>query len=89
MHYSSLLSLLFIAAASADSCGSDALDKGPVPVSKICSNASLKEGWLSVDCDVGSQLQTFSVGLNYCIANYDGRIAQAKEYVSCPTRWFE
>ncbi|KAJ5183043.1 hypothetical protein N7492_000659 [Penicillium capsulatum] len=60
-----------------DSGNSTSSDNG---FSKACSNANINaDGWLYVDCDVGSKLMKFGVGLNYCIANDGGNIAVRDE----------
>ncbi|KAJ5083998.1 hypothetical protein NUU61_008577 [Penicillium alfredii] len=73
-------SVLAIDSTQAMSCNADSsLSKGLVPLSKLCSGGELNnDGWLSVKCDVGAEVMKFSVGLNWCVANYDGNLALAK-----------
>ncbi|KAJ5115215.1 hypothetical protein NUU61_000974 [Penicillium alfredii] len=72
MHFFKVLPFLFVTAFSY--CN-DAKPAGDVPLSQICSNAKLSEGWIWVECKVGSRSKKFGLDLNHCLANDDNHIS--------------
>lgn len=82
MHFlKAFLFLLPVACASRIPSCNDAVKVGDhPPLSKKCSSASIENNWLYAKCDVGADVMTFGLQLNWFIAlNPDHKIVFQKE----------